>query len=60
MWTQVLEKSGSSQGARHRSGSYIAGDWVQTKDQREVIDPATAEPFAKVGRIQQQQVSTAW
>ena len=59
MSTSVLEKSGSSQGARHRSGSYIAGEWVHTKDQREVIDPSSGKAFAKVSSIQREQVTTA-
>ncbi len=60
MSTTVLdEKSGPSQSTQHPYGSYIAGEWVQTKDQREVIDPSSGKAFAKVSSIQREHVTTA-
>src|ERR1017187_226867 len=31
--------------------SFIEGKWINTKDELEVIDPATGRPFAKVSRV---------
>lgn len=57
--TVLDEKSSPSRGSEGAYGSYIAGEWVHTKDQIEVIDPSTGKAFAKVSSIQQQHVSTA-
>lgn len=60
MSTTVLdEKSGPSQGAQHPYGSYIAGEWVHTKELLEVVDPSSGKAFAKVSSVQQEQVTTA-
>ena len=39
--------------------SLIGGEWVQTAQQIDVIDPSTAKPFAKVSAIQCEQVKVA-
>lgn len=57
--TVVEEKAGTVHNERHSFGSYIAGQWVQTPEQLEVIDPSTAKPFAKVCSIQQEDVIAA-
>jgi succinate-semialdehyde dehydrogenase/glutarate-semialdehyde dehydrogenase len=60
MSTSVLDvKSNSSSGAERPYGSYIAGEWMHTKEQLEVIDPSTGKSFAKVSSIQQEHVTTA-
>jgi succinate-semialdehyde dehydrogenase/glutarate-semialdehyde dehydrogenase len=39
--------------------SFIAGKWVQTGSMLDVVDPATAKPFAKVSTIQNEQLKQA-
>ena len=39
--------------------SYVGGQWVRTEDYFDVVDPATAQPFAKVSRIGREQVLSA-
>ena len=39
--------------------SFVGGEWVETEDEFEVVNPATAEPFAKVSRIGKQHVVAA-
>lgn len=40
-------------------GSYLEGKWVSTEDTFEVVNPATAEPFARVSRISNAQLKSA-
>ncbi|HEX5284138.1 MAG TPA: NAD-dependent succinate-semialdehyde dehydrogenase [Bryocella sp.] len=54
----VAEKTGLSN-EQHPHCSYVAGQWVQTSQQMDVIDPSTAKPFAKVCSIQQEHVTAA-
>jgi len=39
--------------------SFVGGEWVETEDEFEVVNPATAEPFAKVSKIGKQHVVAA-
>jgi succinate-semialdehyde dehydrogenase/glutarate-semialdehyde dehydrogenase len=39
--------------------SFIEGKWVNTADELEVVDPATARPFAKVSKINHSHLSDA-
>jgi succinate-semialdehyde dehydrogenase/glutarate-semialdehyde dehydrogenase len=57
--TVIGEKTDLLQDRQHPYGSYIAGKWIQTQDQMEVVDPSTAKPFAKVCSIQQKHVTAA-
>jgi succinate-semialdehyde dehydrogenase/glutarate-semialdehyde dehydrogenase len=57
--TVIGEKTDLLQDRQHPYGSYIAGKWIQTQDQMEVVDPSTAKPFAKVCSIQQEHVTAA-
>lgn len=41
------------------AGSYIDGAWAETSKAFDVIDPATAEPFARVGEVDQHHVQAA-
>ncbi|HEV2576659.1 MAG TPA: NAD-dependent succinate-semialdehyde dehydrogenase [Acidobacteriaceae bacterium] len=57
--TVIGEKTDLSQDKQHPYGSYIAGKWINTPEQMEVVDPSTAKPFAKVCSIQQEHVTAA-
>lgn len=60
MSTTVLdEKSRPPSGTLHPHGSYIAGEWVHTKEQLEIIDPSNGKAFARVSTIQQEHVTAA-
>lgn len=60
MSTTVLdERSSPSQGSQHPYGSYIGGEWVDTKEYLDVVDPSSGKAFAKVSSIQQAHVAAA-
>src|SRR5581483_1288586 len=60
MSTSVVgRKADLLQDQQHPYGSYIAGQWVGTAEQKDVVDPSTAKPFAKVCSIQKEHVSIA-
>lgn len=40
-------------------GSYLRGQWVKTENEFEVVNPATAKPFARVSRIDNSQLKGA-
>jgi hypothetical protein len=42
------EEQASATSGKAIAGSYIDGAWIQTDHELVVIDPATAQPFAKV------------
>ena len=60
MSTTVLdEKSGPPRGVEHAFASYIGGEWVNTGERVEVVDPSTGKSFATVSSIQQKHVLNA-
>ena len=40
-------------------GSYLSGQWVKTENEFEVVNPATAQPFARVSTIDNSQLKDA-
>ncbi|MBS1814234.1 MAG: NAD-dependent succinate-semialdehyde dehydrogenase [Acidobacteria bacterium] len=40
-----------AENAARNYGSYIGGEWVYTEDTMQVVNPATAQPFAEVSKI---------
>ncbi|HEY4009484.1 MAG TPA: aldehyde dehydrogenase family protein, partial [Acidobacteriaceae bacterium] len=60
MSTPVLdEKAGLLASEQRPHGSFIAGEWVHTQKFVDVVDPATAKPFAKVSWVGQEHVTSA-
>ena len=60
MGSQVVsEKCASATSGKTTAGSYIDGAWIETAHELDVIDPATAEPVAKVSEIEQHHLQTA-
>jgi succinate-semialdehyde dehydrogenase/glutarate-semialdehyde dehydrogenase len=60
MPTNVAEEKVSvPSGNQPAYGSLIAGEWVKTPQHIQVIDPATAKPFATVSSIQREDVVAA-
>lgn len=57
--TVIGEKTDLLNDEQHPYGSYIAGQWVRTAEQMDVVDPSTAKPFARVCSIRQEHVSAA-
>ena len=45
--------------AKNSYGSYLKGEWVRSGAEFEVINPATAQPFAKVSTIDNSQLKDA-
>lgn len=45
--------------AKNSYGSYLKGEWVKTENEFEVINPATAQPFARVSTIDNSQLKSA-
>lgn len=45
--------------AKNSYCSYLNGQWVKTKNEFEVINPATAQPFARVSTIDNSQLKSA-
>jgi succinate-semialdehyde dehydrogenase/glutarate-semialdehyde dehydrogenase len=45
--------------SKNSNCSFVGGQWIETADEFEVVNPATAEPFAKVSKIGLQHVKAA-
>jgi succinate-semialdehyde dehydrogenase/glutarate-semialdehyde dehydrogenase len=45
--------------AKNSYSSYLNGQWVKTENEFEVINPATAQPFARVSTIDKSQLKNA-
>lgn len=57
--SSVEERSSVAGGDQPAYRSLIAGEWVETPQSMNVVDPATAKPFAKVSVLQREHITKA-